>query len=90
MSQYLLSVWHAPDDEVYPDEETMKRAFQQVGTFNEELIGSGSFVFAGGLVPASSAIVVRSADSGFSQTDGPLADADQHLGGFWVIEVSDL
>lgn len=90
MSQYLLSVWHAPDDEVYPDEETMQRAFAQVGAFNEELEGSGSFVFAGGLQPASSATVVRANDSGVSMTDGPLAEAKEHIGGFWVIEVSDL
>ena len=31
MTQYLLSVWHAEDDEVYPDEATMQRAFTQVG-----------------------------------------------------------
>ena len=37
MTQYLLSVWHAEDDEVYPDEATMQRAFTQVNAFNEEL-----------------------------------------------------
>lgn len=37
MTQYLLSVWHAEDAEVYPDDETMQRAFTQVDAFNEEL-----------------------------------------------------
>ena len=90
MTQYLLSVWHAEDDEVYPDEATMQRAFTQVGIFNEELQASGSWLFAGGLQPPSSASVVRVTDSGTSVTDGPLAEANKHIGGFWLIETADL
>ncbi len=90
MTQYLLSVWHAEDDEVYPDEATMQRAFTQVGIFNEELQASGSWLFAGGLQPPSSASVVRVTDSGTSVTDGPLAEANKHIGGFWLIETTDL
>ena len=90
MAQYLLSVWHAEDDEVYPDDETMQRAFAQVDRFNESLQASGSWVFAGGLQPASSASVVRATEAGMSVTDGPLAEAKEQIGGFWIIDVADL
>lgn len=82
MTQYLLSVWHAEDAEVYPDDETMQRAFTQVDAFNEELQASGSWLFAGGLQPPSSASVVRVTDSGTSVTDSPLAEANKYIGGF--------
>lgn len=90
MAQYLLSVWHAEDDEVYPDEDTMQRAFVQVDKFNEELQASGSWLFAGGLQPASTASVVRATDGGMSVTDGPLAETKKQIGGFWIIETTDL
>ena len=90
MTQYLLSVWHAEDAEVYPDDETMQRAFTQVDAFNQELQASGSWLFAGGLQPPSSASVVRVTDSGTSVTDGPLAEANKYIGGFWLLETTDL
>jgi hypothetical protein len=91
MTQYLLSVWH--DDGGYDmdfSSEEAKRLMAQVDTFNEELQSSGAWVFAGGLHPPSSATVVRSAAGEVSMTDGPYAESKEQMGGFWVIEASDL
>jgi hypothetical protein len=91
MTQYLMSVWHDDDYEVDFSSEDAQRMVAQVGAFNEELMGSGSWVFGGGLLPASSASVARSSSTGdIAMTDGPYAETKEQMGGFWVIEAADL
>ncbi|HZU71209.1 MAG TPA: YciI family protein [Acidimicrobiales bacterium] len=90
MPQYLVSVWH--DAEYEPDFSTpdAQRQAAQVSAFNEELQQSGSWVFAAGLQPASSATVVRSTGGEVSMTDGPYAETKEQMGGFWIVEAADL
>ena len=96
MTQYLLSVWHDDPEsldsyeDVYPDPETMQRAFAQVEAFNAEVQAAGAWVFGGGLQPPSSATVVRTAEGNVSMTDGPYAESKEQIGGFWIIEAADL
>ena len=89
MTQYLLSVWHDGDFEM-PDPEVMGKIFAQVDAFNAEVQAAGAWVFAGGLHPRSSATVVRVTDGQVSMPDGPYAESKEQIGGFWVIEASDL
>jgi hypothetical protein len=90
MAQYLISVWH--DDEYVVDftTEDMQRIGPQVGAVNDELTAAGKWVFGGGLVPASSATVLRPNGADISMTDGPYAESKEQMGGFWVIEAADL
>lgn len=90
MAQYLLSVWH--DDEYVVDFSgpDMQRRVAQVTAFNEELMATGGWVFGGGLMPASSATVLRASGGEVSMTDGPYAESKEQMGGFWVIEAPDL
>jgi hypothetical protein len=90
MTQYLLSVWHSADDPVPTDPAVMQRAFTQVDAFNAELQTAGVWVFAGGLHPPTTATVVRDDDGETIITDGPFAETKEQLGGFWIIETSDL
>ena len=90
MAEYLLSVWHEDTYEVDFSGDEIQRVVAQVDKFNEELQKSGSWVFAGGLHPASSATVVRATDGEVSMTDGPFAESKEQMGGFWVINVPDL
>jgi hypothetical protein len=89
MTQYLLSVTMT-EDAPPPDPTQMQQAFDQVDRLNAELQSSGTWVFAGGLLPASSATVVRADGDDVLVTDGPFAESKEHIGGFWVIEVPDL
>ena len=89
MTQYLLSVAMI-DGEPVPAHDDMQRAFQQVDRFNAELQSSGAWVFGGGLMPASSATVVRDQAGDVLVTDGPFTESKEHIGGFWVIEAADL
>ncbi len=90
MPQYLLSVWHDEEYELDFSTPDAQRQGAQVGAFNEELQRSGAWVFAGGLHPASSATVVRSAGGEVSMTDGPYAETKEQMGGFWIVQASDL
>ena len=93
MTQYLLSVHGEETDSAtggYMSEEEMQTAFAQVNAFNEELQSSGAWVFAGGLMPASTSTVVDATGSDVVTTDGPYLESKEHIGGFWVVEAPDL
>ena len=85
MTQYLLSV-HSVDGVPPPSAETMDKMFAMVEAFNAELQGAGAWVFAGGLEPHPTAVVVTARDGGGLTTDGPFAEGKEHIGGFWVID----
>jgi hypothetical protein len=92
MPQYLLSVWF---DEPYDDDVDLsapetQRLMAQTGELTAEMERAGARVFVAGLRPASSATVVRAAEGEVSMTDGPYAETKEQMGGFWVIEASDL
>jgi hypothetical protein len=89
MTQYLLSVFSGPDTTSMPPEVTQKM-YRDVNTFNGELKSAGAWVFAGGLHPADTATVVQVKDGDVLITDGPFAEAKEHIGGFWVIDAPDL
>ena len=89
MTQYLMAVHHSPDAPPPPPEE-MQKAFRQVDKYNEELKTAGAWVFGGGLHSPEIATVVRVEDGEAIVTDGPFAETKEQLGGFWIIEASDL
>ena len=92
MTQYLLSVPHDSDEE--PTMESMdpaelEAALAATGAIIEELTSTGAFVFAGGLMPPSSAITVDNTGDSLTRVSGPFVEAPEYLGGFWVIDVAD-
>jgi hypothetical protein len=90
MTTYLLSV-HSVEGEELPSPEVMQEMFQAVDAFNAKLQEQGAWVFAGGLHPVDTATVVDASKGGDALiTDGPFAEAKEHLGGFWVIKAPDL
>jgi len=89
MTQYLLAV-HSVEGQPMPSEEQMQQAYKAVGALNSELQSAGVWVFAGGLLPPSSATVVRAQGGQIVTTDGPFAETKEQLGGFWIIDVADL
>jgi hypothetical protein len=89
MNQYLLSVWHVEGEEP-PSEEEMRRIFADVDAFNAKLQAEGVEVFGGGLHTPDTATVVRAHTGEVVTTDGPFAEAKEHIGGFWIIKAPDL
>lgn len=90
MTNYMLSV-HMVEGEAAPSEAEMQQSFKDVDVLNAEMQSAGAWVFAGGLHPADTATVVQVGDTGdVVTTDGPFSEAKEHVGGFWVIEATDL
>ena len=93
MPKYLLSVY-GPAERTefgnYPTKEAMLQAFADTGAFNDKLVDEGYFVFADGLESATAATVVDGQGDQPVLTDGPYLESKEHIGGFWVIEASDL
>ncbi|MGE0785718.1 MAG: YciI family protein [Sandaracinaceae bacterium] len=90
MNQYLLSV-HSVEGEPMPTPEVMQRLYADVAALNEKIQKADAWVFGGGLHPKESATVVRAKPDGeVLLTDGPFAEAKEHIGGFWIIKAPDL
>jgi hypothetical protein len=88
MALYLLSVYQ-PDGPP-PPPEVLGPIMAELAVVNRELQASGSWVFAGGLHPPSTATVIRVKDGDTLITDGPFVESKEHLGGFTIIRAPDL
>ena len=91
--QYLLSV-HGPAEMSefgsYPNREAMEKAMADTSAFNEKLQAEGYFVYANGLASATTATVVDGRGDTPVVTDGPYLESKEYIGGFWIIEATDL
>jgi hypothetical protein len=89
MKQYLSSVYHRDVSESAPPPADIDQIMADVGTVNDELKAAGAWVFAGGLHPSSTAAVLRLTGSEVAVTDGPFLEAQEPIGGIWVIKAAD-
>ena len=71
------------------DPAELEAAMAATGAILEELTSTGAFVFAGGLMPPSTAKTVDNTGESLSRVDGPFVEAAEYLGGFWVIDVDN-
>lgn len=92
MSQYLLSIYQPYGDtmEEFPDAEFLEPIIREVSALKEDMHRQGVWVFDGGLHAPTTATVLRPQGADVLTTDGPFAEAKEHLGGFTVIDVEDL
>lgn len=91
MAQYLLSVHSVEGEARQPmSEEQMRESWRQVISLEREMKTSGAWIFSGRLHEADTATVVRVANGEVLTTDGPFVESKEHLGGFYIIEASDL
>ena len=92
MSQYLLSTYmvegELPGAPGTPEE--MRTFMERVIALEAEMDASGTFVFGGALHGSDAATVVSSSDGDVVMTDGPFAEAKEHIGGFYIINADDL
>ena len=58
--------------------------------FTEGIVAQGKFKAGDRLQPASAATTVRVQDGKTLATDGPFAETREQLGGYYLIEASDL
>jgi hypothetical protein len=63
---------------------------RELDALNAEIRQAGAWVFAGGLHPPSTATVLRPHGEDVLMTDGPFAEAKEHIGGFTIVRAPDL
>ena len=92
MSQYLLSTYYVEGDVpgAPPTPEELRAFMQRVIELEAEMDGRGAFVFGGALHGADAATVVGHTDGDVVMTDGPFAEAKEHIAGFYIINAGDL
>jgi hypothetical protein len=88
MKQYLLSIYQ-PDGGT-PPPEVLQKVMRDVGALIEETKTAGAWVFNGGLHPPTTATVLRFQEGDMLTTDGPFAEAKEHIGGFVIVKAADL
>jgi len=88
MTEYLLTIFQ-PDGPP-PPQLDLEAMTAELAALNDELRDAGAFVFAGGLHPPSTATVLRARGGDVVLTDGPFAEAKEHVGGFTIIKADDL
>jgi hypothetical protein len=88
MKRYLLTIYQP--DAGSPAPEVLEKVMQDIDTLIQEAKGSGAWVFNGGLHAPSTATVLRFQDGEVLMTDGPFAEAKEHIGGFLIVNASDL
>jgi hypothetical protein len=89
MPQYVLNVIQ-PDRDTPPDPAFLEPILRNLAQVEAECKAAGAWVFATGLAPAGAATVVRRKDGETLLTDGPFVEANEHIGGFTVIDAPDL
>ena len=91
MAKYLLSTYSIEGEAAEPmSDGDMQQMMQRIGALEEEMRSAGAWVFSARLHEADTATVVRSQSGEVVTTDGPFAEAKEHLGGFYIVEAADL
>jgi hypothetical protein len=76
-------------EDVSPEE--MKAVMDRWSAYGQELVDAGAFIAGEGLQESATATTVRiSDDDERLVTDGPFAETKEQVGGFYLIECSDL
>lgn len=89
MTKYLVAI-HRPNG--YDSSTESEAMGREISALNREMVAAGVRVFVGGLqAPGTARSLRRQADGGVLVTDGLyLKEADEYVGGFWVLEVATL
>jgi hypothetical protein len=91
MPQYMLSVHTCEGEARAPmSAEEMQCSWQQITALESDMKSAHAWVFSARLHEAETATVVRVANGEILSTDGPFAEAREHLGGFYIINADDL
>lgn len=85
--KYMLLVYM---DENAMTEEERRHCYVESAQLTQDLHAHGKYLGAGPLHPVATATSVRVREGKRFVTDGPFAETREQLGGYYVIEASDL
>jgi hypothetical protein len=91
MARYLLSV-HTVDGQAREPmtDEQMQDSMRRIGELEQEMASADALVYSGRLHGPETATVVTVTAGETLTTDGPFAEAKEHLGGFYIVDAGDI
>ncbi len=88
--KYACLVYESEKTRAAMSKSELDSRLEEYFAFNEEIRKSGHYVAGDSLQPIQTAVTVRVRDGKVSTTDGPFAETKEQLGGFYLINASDL
>jgi hypothetical protein len=87
--RYLLLIYTEPPSTA-PSDAEQGEELARYGAYSAWLRETGQFLGGEALQPVTDATTVQLVDGRRVVTDGPFAETKEHLGGYYLIEASDL
>src|SRR5579863_2909621 len=88
--QYLLTLYAEEADFQRMTKEQQLQGYAAYMAYTEALKQAGAYVGSNRLQPVATATTVRTVDSKTQVLDGPYIDTKEQLGGYFLIEATDL
>ncbi len=88
--QYMLLVYWNEAEHKNATKEQKAETFAAYAAYTEVLKKAGAFLAGSGLQDSSAATVVRAPDGKPSVLNGPYIESKEQLGGYYLIEATDL
>jgi hypothetical protein len=88
--KYLCLIYDEESRRGTMSKDQMDAMLGEYGAFTEGIKKSGNYVAGEALQPTQTASTVRVRQGKVSTTDGPFAETKEQLGGFYMINATDL
>ena len=88
--KYMLILASDPADEPSPDSDTFGPYMAEWAAYTQALVEAGAMVTGEALHGAETASTVQVRDGKRIVTDGPFIESKEVIGGYYVIDVTDL
>jgi hypothetical protein len=88
--QYLMLIYHTEAEFEKKTEKDLGAIYQEYGQLREELVAKSKFVGGNQLALTTTATTVRVREGKRVVTDGPFAETKEQLGGYFLVDASDL
>jgi hypothetical protein len=86
--QYMLLIY--VNEAQRPGPAEMAQWMGQYAAFTQDIVRTGKFKAGDRLEPTSTATTVRVRNDKTLTTDGPFAETREQLGGYYIVEATDL
>ena len=88
--KYLLMIYSTEQPGMVPHSPETIAMFEEYGKFTQEVMEAKKFQGGEALMPVATATSIRVRDGKTITTDGPFAETKEQLGGYYLLDCSDL
>ena len=85
-----LALIYTPEPTAPPSDAETQQMMEEYGTYTEMIRQRGVYLGGEALHPSSTATTLRVRKGKLTATDGPFAESKEQLGGYYVLQCSDL